>query len=1126
MLARLFVIVGGLLVLALCAALVGPYFVDWTGYRADFEREASAILGRRVTVQGDATARLLPFPSVTFSNVSVAGGPDGQPAMTVETFSMDAELAPFLRGEALIFDMRLVRPKATIDIADNGAVDWAVRPSSPLHLDQISIEKLTVTDGQISLHHAAGGRSHMLSDINSTVSAKSLAGPWRLDGTLKLDGLSAKLTASTGRAEPTGQMRLRLHIDPDAYPLVIESDGNAGMKNGAAVYSGQFRIAEDEANEVRLRGTDGETVKVKAIKAAKTDKAAKAAPAYRLTGKFALDHQKLGIDEFHFETGPLDSPYAADGKASIDLGAKPSFTVEASGAQVQFDETVGGETSTALTLKQRVGALERTLLALPKPTIPGVIEVRLPAVVAGDTIIRDVHLSAEPAPAGWTVKSLEATLPGRTKLEAKGLLGIEKKFGFTGSLLLAVAQPSGFAAWLSKDVDEAIRRLPAAGFKANVEMNDERQTFNDLELILGKAKFSGRIDARTPADARPSMQMKLSGGELDVDGLTAFASLFVSDKGANRFPDRDVDFEVDAGPVTAGGLTADTLDTALRLRDGALEVDRLSIGGLAGASISATGRLQDFPAHPSGKLDASLVAVDLKPLVDAAVRQYPASPALKGLAARVAAYPELLQDAQIDLVASAAANGDGTTGLALSAEGTAGGTAFSASLSGKGTPQTLQDAPLALTFNAKNSDATTLLALYGLPVLPLGVVGEASTDLSAKGMLTEGLTTAFSLSGQDFKAGFDGAVALGEQGPSAKGKITLDAADAEPWLMTTGMGLPGMGTGMAANFSADADYANGLLVLDGLSGAINEAAVSGDLNVDVKDGQPHLAGALVLDELDLDPMAVTLFGDEAFVGAGSGKGWPTAPFSEKSATPFSADLDISTAALSAGAFATAYDASLALKLDQSGIRLSDMRGKLYGGALSGSFELKNNQGAGLFSGQMKLGDADLSKMLPDGGLTGKADLSTELSAGGKSVDGMIAALSGSGTASLKGLTVTGVNPDAFAALIAKADAVGRDIDAAKTAGFAPQIAGEGNFAARDTQFAFTVANGVLRAPPVKLENKAATLTANIAADLGSTTASAKGSVAYKPGDEVLVGSEPVMNFDIEGPLGAVGRTFD
>ena len=99
---------------------------------------------------------------MTFSDVSVGGGPDGEPAMTVETFSMDAELAPFLRGDFLIFDMRLVRPKATIDIAEDGTVDWAVRPSAPFDASQISIEKLTVTEGQIALRHAASGRTHSL----------------------------------------------------------------------------------------------------------------------------------------------------------------------------------------------------------------------------------------------------------------------------------------------------------------------------------------------------------------------------------------------------------------------------------------------------------------------------------------------------------------------------------------------------------------------------------------------------------------------------------------------------------------------------------------------------------------------------------------------------------------------------------------------------------------------------------------------------------------------------------------------------------------------------------------------------------------------------------------------------
>ncbi|RUV97496.1 MULTISPECIES: AsmA-like C-terminal region-containing protein [unclassified Mesorhizobium] len=1121
MLARLFVIFGGLFVLVLCAALVVPYFVDWTGYRADFEREASTILGRKVTVKGDATARLLPFPSVTFSNVEVAGGPGGQPAMTMETFSMDAELAPFLRGELLIFDMRLVHPKATIDVAGDGTVDWAIRPSTPFDPGQIAIEKLTVTEGQIELRHAAGGRSHFISEINSTVSAKSLAGPWRMDGSLRFDGLRTEVSASTGRAEADGQMRVRLKADPDAYPLIIETDGNAGIVRGAAVYSGQFKVSASDKNgadrsSAELRGTEGEPVKVSA---------GKPDPGFRLNGKFALDHQKLGVDEFRFETGPLDNPYTADGKASVDLGLKPHFSIEANGAQVQFDEAVGASAGAGLTLDQRIAAFEQTLQHMPKPTIPGTVEVRLPAVVAGDTTVRDVRLSAEPAEGGWSVKSLAATLPGRATLEADGMLNVEDHFGFTGSLLLAVGQPSGFAAWLSKDVDDVIRRLPAAGFKAKVDLSENRQSFSDLELILGKAKFSGRIDSSQPDGARPSVLMQLEGGELDVDGLAAFASIFVSDKGANRFSDRDLDFQIKAGPVSAAGLTADTVDTALRLRKGLLEIDRLSVGGLAGASISATGRIKDFPESPTGKLDASVVAVDLKPLIDVAAQHYPDNQVLKGLAARVAAYPELFQDARIDLVTSAADNGDGTTGLALSAQGKAGGSAFSASLSGRGTRDRLPDAPVSITFNARNENAATLLALYGLPALPLGMLGQATTDITAKGSLGGGLATSFNLTADDFRASFDGTIAETEQGATAKGKVNLDAVDIEPWLMTTGVGLPGMGTGTSASLASDADFGNGLLVLSGLSGAINKATVSGDVNADMKDGLPHLAGALALDELDLDPLAVSLFGDQSFL-AGKDGGWPTTPFSRKSTLPFSADLDLNTAALAAGPFATAHDATLSLKLDREGIRVSDLKAKLYEGTLTGLFELKNTEGTGLLSGQLKLAGSDLAAVLPGAGISGSGDISAALSTSGKSVDAMIAALSGSGTAALKGLTIAGINPDAFAPVIAKADAIGRDIDAAKTAGFAPEIAGQGSFAAGNTDIPFTVANGTLRAPPISLDNPAATLSAEVTADLDASTLAAKGAITYRPGDEALVGSEPAVNFSLAGQIGATSLQFD
>ncbi|MDQ2705720.1 MAG: AsmA family protein, partial [Pseudomonadota bacterium] len=691
MLARLFVIFGGLFVLALTAVLVAPYFVDWSTYRADFEREASAILGRKVTVNGEATAKILPFPSVTFSNVEVGGGAMGEPAMTAETFSMDAELAPLLSGDFHIFDMRLVRPKATIAIGPDGAVDWAVRPSTPFHA--ISIEKLTITEGEVSVRHAASGRIHRLTEINTEVSAKALAGPWRMVGSMRVDGLRSAVTVNTGRASD-GALRLRIQAEPEVQNVSIETDGDLRFDGVAVKYAGDFRLAarREQAEDAN-------------------PPPASAGPGFRIKGKFALDSERLAFDEFLFETGPLDNPYSAKGAGFVDFGWEPRFALSVDGAQVRFDEAIGADASGAgLTLAERLAALQEALLDLPKPSIPGTVEINLPAVVAGDTTVRDVRLSAEPAPGGWAVRSLAATLPGRTRLEADGALRTEGDLGFSGTLLLAVGQPSGFAAWVSQDVDDAIRRLPAAGFRASVDLTQERQVFSDLELGLGSATFRGEAERRQPPDAKPSTVLKLSGDALDIDGLAAFASLFVSDFGVSRFAEGDLDLEVKAGPVSAAGLTAQSVDAALRFREGLLEIDRLSIGDLAGATVSATGTIRDFPENPSGNIDASLTAVDLAPLIAAAAERYGNNVLVQGLQARARAYRGLFEDARLDIVATAADNGDGATGFAVSANGNAGGTSLSATLSGSGRPGSMAAADISVALSGRNEDATRLLA--------------------------------------------------------------------------------------------------------------------------------------------------------------------------------------------------------------------------------------------------------------------------------------------------------------------------------------------------------------------------------------------------------------------------------
>ncbi len=1092
--------------LALCVALVGPYFVDWTSYRADFEREASAVLGRKVTVEGSASARLLPFPSVTFTDV-VVGGKAGEPAMTVETFSMDAELAPFLRGEVLIFDMRLVRPKARLEIADDGTVNWMVRPSTPFDARQVTLEKLTITEGQVEIARP-GGRNHAITEVNGTVSARTLAGPWRGEGTLRFDGMLAAVSASTGTREADGAIRLRVNVAPNRWPLGIETDGNVSIQNGAPVYAATFRVNEKKAEPASVgAGT------------------AAVDPGFRLKGDLTLGHERLKVDSFRFETGPLDNPYVAEGTAALEIGAEPRFSVSMKGAQMRFDEAVAGDqTGGGLMLSERIAALQDALEGLPRPTIPGTIEVDLPAVVAGDTTVRDVTLSAEPSATGWSLKSLAATLPGRTRLEAKGELAVEGTFGFNGSLLVAVAQPSGFAAWVAREVDDAVRRLPAAGFSAKVQATRDRQHFSDLELVLGSARFTGELDRQQKSDKRPTVLLTLAGGALDLDGLQAFASLFVSDSGATRFTEHDIDLQLKAGPVSAAGLSAETVDTALRLREHAVEIDRLSIGGLAGASISATGTISDFPDSPTGRLDGTIVATDLAPLIAVAAERYPQMPVLSGLKRRAAAYQGLFDNAELNLIASAADNGDGTIGLAVSAKGVAGGTEYAATLSGSGARGALASAPLTAELSAKNPDATALLALLGVPVSPLGLLGAGEATLSLKGASTD-LATKFALASEGFDAGFDGSLALAGEGLTLRGKAKLNAEDIEPWLLTAAMSMPGSGLGTSVQLDADADYGNGLLVLNSLQGAVGEGAVSGDVNLTLKDGLPHVTGTLALDELDLEPLAGAVLGAAALAGDGEGL-WPDTPFAPAQTLPFTAELDLTSGEIGAGPLAAIYDASLSLRLDGDGLGVSNLKGNLDGGTVSGLFNLKNTEGTGLLSAQLKLDGAQLTALAPASRLGGRGDFSAEVSGSGKSVGGLVTSLAGSGTARLTGLEIPGLNQDAFAGLIADADRAGRDIDAAKVSAFAPALAAAGRFPAGDAEIAYTVAGGVLRAPATSFPGEGATVTTDLRIDIATGEMGAEGNIAWKPGDEALTGSEPVMRFSLAGPLGAPAAKFD
>src|SRR6201994_1522951 len=86
------------LIVALVAALIGPFFIDWNQFRPQFEAEASRVIGAPVRVGGKLDARLLPSPSLQLHSV-VVGGANDLGKVRADKLDVEFSLGSLMRGE-------------------------------------------------------------------------------------------------------------------------------------------------------------------------------------------------------------------------------------------------------------------------------------------------------------------------------------------------------------------------------------------------------------------------------------------------------------------------------------------------------------------------------------------------------------------------------------------------------------------------------------------------------------------------------------------------------------------------------------------------------------------------------------------------------------------------------------------------------------------------------------------------------------------------------------------------------------------------------------------------------------------------------------------------------------------
>src|SRR5262245_1268131 len=203
-------------VITVVAALFAvPHFIDWNGYRGDFEREAKNVIGRDVQVDGEVKLYLLPTPYFSLQKVRIADTSDNTFFKT-ESLSIKVSIAPLFRGVVEANEIEFQRPVLRLALDAKGAWNWqsfaeALRSAGYVPAN-VALTSLKIRDGVLALHGSDGAEYARLEGLNGELSAPTLEGPYRFRGDFGPAGAKRELRLGTSPPEGDGSVPFRMSL--------------------------------------------------------------------------------------------------------------------------------------------------------------------------------------------------------------------------------------------------------------------------------------------------------------------------------------------------------------------------------------------------------------------------------------------------------------------------------------------------------------------------------------------------------------------------------------------------------------------------------------------------------------------------------------------------------------------------------------------------------------------------------------------------------------------------------------------------------------------------------------------------------------------------------------------------
>jgi large subunit ribosomal protein L24 len=1028
-------------IIALIAALVGPYFIDWNQFRPQFEAEASRVIGAQVRVAGALDARLLPTPSLRLRSVAVGGASDlGK--VRADRLDVEFNLGSLMRGEWRATELTINGMALDLGLDGQGRIDWPASTGT-FNLGSLAIDRLNLT-GRIALHDAASGGTLELTDIAFGGDVRSLAGSVRGDGNFVLSGIRYPFRVSSGQTPDGGGTRVHLNVDPGARGRSVDLDGVLSFDARAPRFDGA----------VILAGPGG-------IKAG----TATGDVPWRLSAKLKADPASARLEQLEAGYGADESALKLSGSADVRFGASPLLRAVLSARQLDADKLLGKDPvkdNSAAEPTRLLPGLRSLVAAIPPASLATQIEISAEQIMLGGRPVQNFAADLRGAPTAWSIARLEFRAPGTSRVALSGEIAEPgPSASFKGAVSVDSSDPNTLAGWLQGRGEIVYRNQKPLRLSGNLNVAPDRLAIDRLKAEIDGGTLEGRFAVldRTAGEGS-RVEAALKADRLDLDAATAFIRSLAGPQA--EWPE-EAQLSLEVGRAVSAGQELRPLVAKLSYGPKTISLDQLKIGEASGVRMEGAGSFDRVNTTGRLTLNAST----------ASFAQFTAliAPVAPAVAARLSAMAARPGPAALKLSLDLDKNPDRADRANAHAvidvdtpdfKGVTTITATPVSAAVRGIDlDALARSEFGVVSKLSSGQGRSLLTLLGLDRAISAGEGPARFEGSAAGVWRAPLRLTAKLSGTELDAEAQGTAEPWATEPKAAVNLSVRRVNLAPLLDRS----PSDPLAKNISLSSRLTLAGSRLTFDDMDSALGGSRIRGHVALDLGD-EKSVDGEVGMDALDLAPafgLAIGAAGHDASEPLGRGllQGWRgrLAFQALRGTLPGGAEL---------------RPVSGVIKGDGQSLTFDHLKGTIGGGEMTADIEAKQSLNGVALNARLQFSGIDGAALryralaMP----AARASMQMTLASQGRSASALAGALSGSGLLTLEAARIAGLDPRAFEVAIRASDD-GEATDDNKLRQIVEPALWAGGLAVASAQIPFNIKDGRLRIGATTLDAEGA-----------------------------------------------------